>query len=299
MIKKIKLKSFKRQGSGNLAVGSFRVYNELDEVHETGSTVSKTTSNAELEFANAETTHVAYSTSYSVAELFSTTVTNGYLRFNSTAAENVAEVTLTFKTGFEPEFIRKVSFVPRLSSSLLNASFEIEFYDEKDVLIKSYSTAGLYDAATMINNTVIFLDTEDLAPNYITNSPQKITTTDVSRLTDIKSINFMTIKQLEPNGTTLRYAVSFDGRATWKVFRNNMWETLQSVTADDIHLMGMTKDEFEAINHDNWMLEHVDGGNIDVVASLTTSDKTMSPRIYSIKCEHTRITTRQTSLIRF
>lgn len=299
MIKKILLKNFKRQGTNNLVIGTFRIYDEFENIYETGDIVTKTTSNSELEFANAETTHVSSSTSYTVGELFTTTKT-GYLRFsNGASAENNAVVTLTFKDGYEPEYIRKVSFVPRISSSLMNASFEIEFYDEKDKLLASYSTVGLYDAGTMINDTIIFLETIDLLPNYIINSPQKITTTNTSRLTDIQSINLISIKQLEPRNTYLRYAVSFDNRSTWKIFRNNVWETLNNDSASEINLAGMTKDEFEGINHDNWMLEHVVGGNIDVVVSLTTSDKTVSPRVYSIRCEHTKTTTRKTNTLIF
>lgn len=293
MIKKITITDIVRS-TASPAIGNFRMFNEFDVRWESGKYLG-TANVYKGEFAEATCTFEngsAPSANY-VHNIFETE-RDGYMRFNTTNIDQIV-ITFEFKDGFEWDYMSKFTFMPKVASTNygINAA-TFTFYDSLGNVLATYKP--VWDFAAITNKTVIEVPTPELMPNYMINKPQRVVTTDNSRLSGIHTIQSLSVTQLEPVGTTIRYAFSFDDRVTWKVFKGGIWSNLQDNAADTVHIEGMSKENIDAITINDWTGVHTPQGSIDVTATLCTSNKLVAPHIISVNCEHIDTTKRDLGL---
>lgn len=290
MIKKFTITEIVRS-SRSPALGVFRFFNEFDTRWESGKYIG-TANIYKGEFAEANVTFEngsAPSANY-VHNIF-TTESNAHMQFNATNIDQIV-ITFTFKDGFEWDYISKFTFMPRVASTNVGISAAtFTFYDELDNVLATYKPVWDFDAIT--NSTVIEVPTPELMANYVINTPRRVVTTDNSRLNGIHTIQSLNVTQLEPVGTSIRYAFSFDGRTTWKVFKSGNWIDLQDNEANTVHIEGMTKENIDNISVADWLNVHTPTGNVDVTVTLCTSNRLIAPHIMSISCEHIDTTRRE------
>lgn len=82
---------------------------------------------------------------------------------------------------------------------------------------------------------------------------------------------------LQATNHTVRFAISLDGRTTWKAFNGTNWNT---ANINDIHNTGMTPAIANAITQGQWALLFTGGiSQIDLAAYLETDNAALSPYI--------------------
>jgi len=106
-------------------------------------------------------------------------------------------------------------------------------------------------------------------------TPYYVTTTDASRIdaSAFETIDDATVTATLPTGTAIRYAVSFDGRATWKTWLSSAWATI-ALNSAAILASGM-----DATTLRTALLTWTPslGTKIDIAAVLSTTDASATP----------------------
>lgn len=110
--------------------------------------------------------------------------------------------------------------------------------------------------------------------------PYYVATTDASNidLSGFSSIDSVVVTQSAPISTAIRYAVSFDGRTTWKTY-DGTFSTI-ALNSAAIHANGMTPATMQTALQ-NW--SPAMGTTLDIVAVLATSDVSYTPSLDSIQ----------------
>ncbi len=117
-------------------------------------------------------------------------------------------------------------------------------------------------------------------PSYITThtNSQKNTST-------WGAITNITATQITPTNTNIKYLVSFDNKSTWKYWNGSSWQTTDIA---DIATNGMTKTTIEALASAQWNATNgFTPGTFDIVASLSTSDASVTPSLDNIQITYT------------
>ena len=118
--------------------------------------------------------------------------------------------------------------------------------------------------------------------SYVTDTLQTVKTTANSNINDITTLKRIVINSVEEPNTKIRFALSFDGRTTWKVFKDSTWKSLDE---NKILEDGMTKDEVNALTSDDFKLLSITTNfSLDIYAGMITYDECFSPRLINAKC---------------
>lgn len=118
--------------------------------------------------------------------------------------------------------------------------------------------------------------------SYVTDTLQTVKTTANSNINDITTLKRIVINSVEEPNTKIRFALSFDGRTTWKVFKDSTWKSLDE---NKILEDGMTKDEVNALTSDDFkLLSIATNFSLDIYAGMITYDECFSPRLINAKC---------------
>lgn len=141
-------------------------------------------------------------------------------------------------------------------------------------------SAGTLDFAVGLKTTSasvtpeVSLITINFASEYVKDSDYYITTSNSNQIDTLnwEEINSITITQTEPDDTIIRYALSVDGRTTWKAYKSGAWNT---VTLANLNTDGMTKTEFEALSATEY--DSIIGSTLDFAIGLKTTDSTVTP----------------------
>jgi len=106
---------------------------------------------------------------------------------------------------------------------------------------------------------------------------------------DWKQINSVTISQIQPEGTDIRYAFSRDNRETWEVF-DGEWK---KISLSDIGILGMTKEQVESLTPEQWdpIIWDNELDVLDVCVYLFTQNQGASPVVDHIIFDYTKIAT--------
>ena len=92
-----------------------------------------------------------------------------------------------------------------------------------------------------------------------------------------ESISSVVAAELKPAGTDVRYALSFDGKDTWRTIDNAI------VPIGEVATGGMTKAELEAFDFSGVTL----GDALDVAIGMSTTDPLLSPSVDQISADMT------------
>lgn len=119
--------------------------------------------------------------------------------------------------------------------------------------------------------------------NYHKNIETEITTDLTSQITGINSIDNIDIDSLEEPNTKIRHAFSFDGKITWKVYKENEWKVIDK---NDILSNGMNKDEIKSLTSDDFLkLNLPNDSTLNVCSKMISYDDMFSPILRKITCK--------------
>lgn len=122
---------------------------------------------------------------------------------------------------------------------------------------------------------------------YPTNTVGTIVTNDTSHISDVYSISQVTTDETTEDAITdIKYAVSFDGRKTYKVYKNSAWSAL---SLSNIMTNGMSKTELEALTDSEYDPQLTSDRTFDIVAGMNTNNSEKTPSIKSIIVDYLKI----------
>lgn len=212
--------------------------------------------------------------------------TSKYLSFASSSA---FELTITFTepiTAIKNVFYRFYAYTGKAYINSFKA------YDENDTMLYSNETEWITNSSST-DYTVNSFETPDLETTkiYPTNKLGTVETTDVCHFENVYSIDIINPTYSAPNGTDLKFLLSFDGRNTYKAYDSsiNGWIT---VDPDNIMAQGMSGDTLYALRSSEYLLA-IDSSirTMDILVGLITTDETRTPIINSITVSYYKITT--------
>ncbi|WP_042445200.1 LamG domain-containing protein [Azospirillum sp. B510] len=115
---------------------------------------------------------------------------------------------------------------------------------------------------------------------YVT-GPFAVSTTAATSIdvSDWSTIHSATISQTTPPGTSIRWAVSFDGRASWKTWNGSAWAPLSSSTGVAVDANG---NDYLTLQNALANLNVEAIGSIDFLFSLKTNNPNFSPSVDAV-----------------
>lgn len=197
-----------------------------------------------------------------------------------TLSNNTSTLTVIFKNGLKVLsgfYYGFYSYAPT----------KVSIYDENDLMI--YEGTNLekmvYNSATY---ATLFYNTKELETMkvYPTNVVGTIESKDTTQITNIYKIESITTTQVQPENTDIRYLLSFDGRNTYKTYRDGLWVTID--TANNMN-EGLTKEELESLTSDDFAKGITDNKTLDILVGMTTDNENVSPSISAVKVLYLRI----------
>ena len=206
-----------------------------------------------------------------------------YVRFLS-GIDNGGYVDITFKEGIQVLQGFYHCFVT-------NAPNILEIYDENDVLIYNNNELKLQklpNAASGIQSTNYFYATPELElmKTYPINKLGTLETNDISHVSNAYSIDQILPEYAEPNGTKIRFALSFDGRNTYKVCNHGSWSEIDK---DKIIEDGMTGTELSGLISSNYVLALTESKTVDILVGMITENPNSTPNIIKITTDYLEI----------
>ena len=269
-------------------IGRLQFYTNVNgtwRIFDYGKVINETTKYAEFDNLIVNSTRATYGTSerYSITNMikwyssYATDITSG----------NGGEITVTFKT---PLKVLKSIYYHFYASPFTY----IKVYDEYDNLIyQDLDTANKLVKAsgygqTSIVNDINYYETTGLETEkaFPINTIGSLETNDTSHYTNIYEINKCTVTGSVPTNTDMRFALSFDGRNTYKTYSNGTWVDINKT---DIMTNGLTKDELEDLTATDYSTGLTSSNTLDFYIGMTTSDSSLSPIIKNISLNYLKI----------
>lgn len=147
-----------------------------------------------------------------------------------------------------------------------------DIYNRGTVVVKASIKSNINTTSPYIESFTI-----NLSESCVEASHYVLTGDDVQIYTaDWKILNRVIIDQTEVEGSTIKYAFSFDGRASWKVFDAG-WN---NILLSELDLYGMVKSEVEALERFNW--DDVLTNSLDIAVFITSTSLLPNPSINTI-----------------
>ena len=114
-----------------------------------------------------------------------------------------------------------------------------------------------------------------------------IETLDTNNFKNIPVDKFEKIKVLytNPTDTLIAGLISFDNKATWKVFTGTSWTTISDITPNNILLSGMSMEKINNLTKET-LVQGGFTGNINFKIVLKTNDDTKTPSITKIYIQY-------------
>ena len=210
---------------------------------------------------------------------------NGSYSESSNSYPRGATISVTFKN---PLSVLK-GFYYYFSTSVPSY---LKIYDENDTLI--YENDNLELELGETTNTSI-----TLASNYFKEIPElqiikaypvgvlgTLETNNISHISNIYSVDQILPYQVEPDGTMIRYALSFDNRATYQSYKNGSWNTINKA---NIINEGMTQTELSGLTTSEYVLALTDKKTIDIFIGMMTTNTTTTPSVSKITTDYLEI----------
>lgn len=163
----------------------------------------------------------------------------------------------------------------------------IDFYDENDVLIWhkeglvfEYPSSNLTNDSTIKATNYFFATPElELIKSYPINTLGTLETNDISRISNVYSVDQILPEYAEPENTKIRFALSFDGRNTYKVCNHGSWTEIDK---DKIIEDGMTGTELGGLISSNYVLALTESKTVDMLVGMITENPNSTPNITKI-----------------
>lgn len=171
----------------------------------------------------------------------------------------------------------------------------LEIYDENDVLIYNnddlkleyiQSSDGTYQNVIKTTNYFYATPELELMKTYPINKLGTLETNDISHVSNAYSIDQILPEYTEPDGTKIRFALSFDGRNTYKVCNHGSWTEIDK---DKIIEDGMTGTELSGLISSNYVLALTESKTVDILVGMITENPNSTPNIIKITTDYLEI----------
>ena len=168
----------------------------------------------------------------------------------------------------------------------------LEIYDENDVIIYNNNELKLEYNPSNVDTTIIttnyFYATPELEliKTYPINKLGTLETNDISHISNAYSIDQILPEYAEPDGTKIRFALSFDGRNTYKVCNHGSWSEIDK---DKIIEDGMTGTELGGLISSNYVLALTESKTVDILVGMITENQNSTPNITKITTDYLEI----------
>ena len=170
----------------------------------------------------------------------------------------------------------------------------IDFYDENDVLI--WHKEGIVferpskspsDTSIIASSNYFYATPElELMKTYPINTLGTLETNDISHISNVYSIDQILPEYVEPDGTKIRFALSFDNRNTYKVCNHGSWTEIDK---DKIIEQGMTGTELGGLISSNYVLALTESKTVDILVGMITVNQYSTPNITKITTDYLEI----------
>ena len=170
----------------------------------------------------------------------------------------------------------------------------LEIYDENDVLIYNndelkleYLTANATNSSVIQSTNYFYATPElELMKTYPINKLGTLETNDISHISNAYSIDQILPEYAEPDGTKIRFALSFDNRNTYKVCKHGTWTEIDK---DKIIEDGMTGTELSGLISSNYVLALTESKTVDILVGMITENPNNTPNIIKITTDYLEI----------
>ena len=170
----------------------------------------------------------------------------------------------------------------------------LEIYDENDVLIYNndelkleYLSSNATSPSAIKSTNYFFATPElELMKTYPINKLGTLETNDISHVSNAYSIDQILPEYAEPDGTKIRFALSFDGRNTYKVCNHGSWSEIDK---DKIIEDGMTGTELSGLISSNYVLALTESKTVDILVGMITENPNNTPNIIKITTDYLEI----------
>ena len=170
----------------------------------------------------------------------------------------------------------------------------LEIYDENDVLIYNndelkleYTKSNPTISTTILSTNYFYATPElELMKTYPINKLGTLETNDISHVSNAYSIDQILPEYSEPNGTKIRFALSFDNRNTYKVCKHGTWTEIDK---DKIIEQGMTGTELGGLISKDYVLALTESKTVDILVGMITENQNSTPNITKITTDYLEI----------
>ena len=209
------------------------------------------------------------------------------VNISATSISNGGYVDIIFKEGFQV----LQGFYYYFTNNHPNI---LEIYDENDVLIwykegleLEYLTSNETNTSVIQSTNYFYATPElELIKTYPINKLGTLETNDISHISNAYSIDQILPEYAEPDGTKIRFALSFDGRNTYKVCNHGSWTEIDK---DKIIEQGMTGTELSGLISKDYVLALTESKTVDILVGMITENPNSTPNITKIITDYLEI----------
>lgn len=193
-------------------------------------------------------------------------------------------ITITFTKG-----IRVLQGIYYAASSTFCSNVKIDIYDENDIIIYADDSPDLKSGSSF-NDLYLYKTPElEVMKVYPINTIGTIETNDNTQISNIYQIDSITVDQNTPDGTDIKYVLSFDDRNTHKTYKDGSWIDVDISNTSNIINQGLSKSELEALTATEFDNTLTSTKTLDVLSAMVTQNENVTPSISKIKVLYLRI----------
>ena len=193
-------------------------------------------------------------------------------------------ITITFVQG-----IRVLEGIYYAANSAFCNNVKINIYDENDRIIYTDDSPKLV-SGTNYNNLYLYKTPGlEVMKVYPINTIGTIETNSSTQISNIYQIEGIETDQNTPEGTDIKYVLSFDGRNTYKTYKDGSWIDVDISDTTNIINQGLSKSEIEAITVTEFDNALTANKTLDILSAMVTQNEYVTPSISKIKVLYLRI----------
>lgn len=274
------IKTIKIEYGKNIQLYKLLFITKIDgnwQIYPAGNTITDSATIYNTDKISVNTSN-AYSSSYKISSAF----VDNALYFKGS---NAGEITITFN---EPLRVLQGFYYYQYNSRLSN----LRIYDENDNLIYVNDLSSIIlsvsTSSSTITKTYNKFTTEglEILRSYPVNQLGTIETNDNNRLNNVYSIESIKPEQSISEGNDIRYALSFDGRSSYKSYKNSQWI---DVNNDTLMTDGMTVDEISTLTSMEFSEVLNNNHTVDILVGMITNNPNTTPYIKKITTDYLKI----------
>ena len=193
-------------------------------------------------------------------------------------------ITITFTQG-----IRVLEGIYYAANSTFCNNVKINIYDENDRIIYTDDSPKLVSGTSYANLYLYKTPGLEVMKVYPINTIGTIETNSNSQISNIYQIEGIVVDQNTPEDTDIKYVLSFDGRNTYKTYKDGSWIDVDISDTTNIINQGLSKSEIEAITVTEFDNALTANKTLDILSAMVTQNEYVTPSISKIKVLYLRI----------